>query len=400
MFLTTGLARELYYGYADGMPICDFHCHIDPKDIALDRRFEDLARLWLGGDHYKWRLMRAGGVGERFITGEAAGFEKFYKFAEIMPGAVGNPVHQWAHLELRRYFDCGLTICAENASAIWEMAGEKLCSMTAREIIRRSGVRVIATTDSPGDSLEWHEMIAADADFDVKVVPTFRPDAFLTSKPDYHYLEKRAEEFDRLGCRASDHGLAGIPGVNEDETWLFLGGLYKRLGWVMQLHYGAARGVNSRMGRALGPDTGFDCIGPGGRGNGLARFLDMLESGGCLPKTVIYSLDPNENAMIDTAAGCFEGVRHGPAWWHNDTKDGIERHLTSLAERSLLGGHLGMTTDSRSFLSYTRHEYFRRILCGTLGRWAEEGAVPYDAEGLGKLVRDVSYHNAVRFFGF
>jgi glucuronate isomerase len=399
-FLPNEAARVLYNNYAAKTPVCDFHCHLDPEDIALDRTYRNLTRIWLGGDHYKWRLMRAGGVPEAYITGDAPDYEKFVKFAEVMPKAAGNPVHQWAHLELRRYFDCDLAINGQNARDIWEAAGEKLPGLTAREIIRRSNVRVAATTDDPSDNLEWHEIIANDASFDVKVVPTFRPDRLLLSGLDKNYLEERAEYFHKRGCRASDHGLARVPSAEEAEVWLFLGGLYKRLGWVMQIHYGAARGVNTRMGGRLGPDTGFDCVGPAGSGRELARFMDLLDREGCLPKTTWYSLDPNDNAMIGSVLACFEGARHGPAWWFNDSKDGIGRHLTSLANNSLLGDFIGMTTDSRSLLSYTRHEYFRRILCGLLGRWAEDGTVPYDEAALGRLVQDISYNNAMRYFGF
>ncbi|MCL2002587.1 MAG: glucuronate isomerase [Oscillospiraceae bacterium] len=428
-FLPNELARTLYHGVAARMPIADVHCHIDPAEIAGDRRFDNLAQLWLGGDHYKWRLMRANGAPEELVTGGAPDYEKFAAFAETMPRAAGNPVHQWAHLELRRYFDCELAINAQNARAIWDTANERLPSLTAREIIRRSGVTLIATTDDPADSLEHHAAIRADASFETKVVPTFRPDLALSPEQAGHagYLERlgraagieitgfdtlcaalemRAEFFHRMGCRASDHGLAAIPAEGSDRMalLLFLGGVYKRLGWVMQLHYGAARGVNTRMDGVLGPNTGYDCIGPAGGGAGLARFLDLLASRDSLPKTAVFSLDPNDGAMIDTVLACFQdggaGMMHGPAWWFNDCKAGIERHLTGLANHSLLGSFIGMLTDSRSFLSYTRHEYFRRILCGLLGRWAEEGAVPPDEAALGRLVEDISYNNAMRYFGF
>jgi glucuronate isomerase len=398
-FLQTETARRLYHSHAAQMPIADFHCHIDPKEIALGRRFDNLTQLWLNADHYKWRLMRQNGVPESHITGNAPDYEKFLALAQTMPKAAGNPVHHWAHLELRRYFGCTLDINEENAPAIWQTAGDQLPGMSAREIIRRSGVKVIATTDCPSDSLEWHSMLRADPSFGVKVVPTFRPGNDLLETPDKAYLTQCAEHFNSLGCRASDHSMSAVPQAEDAGIFLFLGALYKRLGWVMQLRFGVRRNVNSRAFAALGPDTGFDCIGAPGGAN-LASFLDLLHSNGSLPKTIIYSLDPNDNTMIGSVCQCFENVLHGPAWWFNDSKSGIESHLTTLAETSLLGSCLGMVTDSRSFLSYTRHEYFRRILCNLLGGWAERGAVPDCPEALGKLVRDISYNNAMRYFGF
>ncbi|MDR0326063.1 MAG: glucuronate isomerase [Oscillospiraceae bacterium] len=452
--LPNNTAMDLYHNHAEQMPIADYHCHIDPAEIARDRSFENLTQLWLGGDHYKWRLMRANGVPEEYITGGAPDYDKFLKFAETMPKALGNPVYQWAHLELRRYFDCDLEINGRNAPAIWERVNEQLPGFTAREIVHRSHVKVIATTDDPADSLEWHEAIRADVSFAAVVVPTFRPDLalFLEKEgfPAYlnrlgqaagleittfdklcEALEKRADFFCQLGGRASDHDLAFLPyrpapageaeaafqqarggkspgqdGQSAFKTalLLFLGGVYKRLGWGMQIHYGVGRGVNTRMGRALGPNTGFDCIGPAGGGRDLARFLDLLAREDRLPKTVIYSIDPNDNEMIDTVLASFQDggakMQHGPAWWFNDCKAGIERHLTGLANHSLLGSFIGMLTDSRSFLSYTRHEYFRRILCGMLGKWAEDGEIFYDEAELGQLVRDISYHNAMGYFVF
>lgn len=452
--LNSDAAKVLYHDHAKHMPIVDYHCHIDPKEIAEDRRFENIAQMWLSADHYKWRLMRAGGVSEEFITGGAGDFEKFYKFAEIMPKAVGNPVYHWAHLELRRYFDCDLELNADNARAIWDMTGEQMGSLTAKSILRCSNVKVAATTDDPADSLEWHEAIRSGEPIETAVVPTFRPDLALSpEKEGYNaYLErlgtaagigitsfstlcealtKRAEHFARTGCRASDHGMDAIPcrPVTESEAdrifqqarkgktlqseeliafksslLLFLGGLYEKLGWVMQIHYGVIRGVNTPMFKTVGPDTGFDCIGPAGGGMNLAQFLNMLATSGNLPKTVIYSLDPNDNAMIDSVIACFQDggakMQHGPAWWFNDNKAGMEQHLIGLSNFSLLGTFIGMLTDSRSFLSYTRHEYFRRILCDMIGNWAERGEIPYDRNALGKLVEDISYNNSMTYFSF
>ena len=452
--LKNDAAKVLYHSHAKNMPIADVHCHISPEEIARDRTFDNLAQVWLGGDHYKWRLMRASGVPEAYITGQAPGYEKFYKFAGLMPKAAGNPVYHWAHLELRRYFDCELELNAQNAPAIWDMANDRLRDLSARKIIQTSNVKVIATTDDPADNLQWHEALRADSTFPTAVAPTFRPDLALSPEKDgfpaylerlgqaaglevksfdnlCEALETRVHFFDGLGCRASDHGMAAIPfrpaaaaevesafmrardgkPLSEDDLsayktalLLFLGGVYKKRDWVMQLHYGVARGVNTRMHETAGPDTGFDCIGPAGGGTYLARFLDLLAQNDSLPKTVVYALDPNDNAMIDSVLAAFQdggaGMQHGPAWWFNDCKAGIEAHLTGLAGYSLLGSFIGMLTDSRSLLSYTRHEYFRRILCGLLGRWAEDGELPYDEAALGRLVEDISYRNAMRYFGF
>ncbi|MCL1807394.1 MAG: glucuronate isomerase [Oscillospiraceae bacterium] len=429
--LSNETAKGLYHNHAKDMPICDVHCHINPEEIARDRSFDNIAQLWLGGDHYKWRLMRANGVPEDYITGDAPDYDKFLKFAETMPKAVGNPVYHWAHLELRRYFDCTLDINGQNAPAIWEAANDKLRGLTARKIVRQSNVTLIATTDDPADSLEWHRQIQAGPSFETAVVPTFRPDFALCPEregySDYltrlgqtagieissfdtlcQALERRAEVFHELGCRASDHGLAAIPFDHEPEgktaLLLFLSGVYKRLGWVMQLHYGVERNVNAPMARKLGADTGFDCIGPAGGGQNLARFLNLLAVSGSLPKTVVFSINPNDDPMIETVLASFQDggarMRHGPAWWFNDSKEGIERNLTGLASHSLLGTCIGMLTDSRSFLSYTRHEYFRRILCNLLGKWAENGEIGGDEQTLEQLVKDISYHNAMRYYQF
>jgi glucuronate isomerase len=451
-------AKALFHGFAADMPIIDYHCHVDPSEIAKDRRFGNLAQAWLGGDHYKWRLMRANGEDERYITGDGSDYEKFLAFARALPKAVGNPVYQWAHLELRRYFGCDMVLSPETAKEIWNVCNEKQRegSMSVRGIIRQSRVTHIATTDDPADSLVWHKAIAEDASFNVKVVPAFRPDkAVNIEKPGFKdYIAKlgtvagagikslddllaalkgRLDFFHAMGCRASDHGLDNVPyaenaealapkaferalggeavAPNEAEAYktavlLFLGREYAKRGWAMQLHYGAQRNLNPRMFNELGPDTGFDAISTGECSRKVAALLGALAATGELPKAILYSLNPNDDAMLVSVAGCFMEagtackVQHGSAWWFNDPKPGMEAQLTSLASRGLLGGFVGMLTDSRSFLSYTRHEYFRRVLCNLLGNWADNGEFPGDIEALGQIVKDISYNNARDYFAF
>ncbi|MDR1693324.1 MAG: glucuronate isomerase [Oscillospiraceae bacterium] len=447
--LQTDAARSLYHETAAPLPIIDYHCHVSPAEIACNRRYDNIAQLFLGGDHYKWRLLRAGGEPEDLITGKGSDFEKFQAFARVLPKAAGNPVVHWTHLELRRYFQCDLPLCPETAKEIWDTCNKRLDGLTVRDILRKSNVTALATTDDPADSLEWHKAIAADKTLSTKVVPAFRPDkAIHIEKPEFtsylaklseaaghpvktldglfSALESRMDAFAGLGCVASDHGLETVPYADgaealapavfekavrgealfagEAEAYqtavlLFLGRSYHRRGWVTQLHYGARRGVNSALAARIGPDTGFDAIHSGECGRNLASLLDSWAKDGTLPRTVLYALNPGDDAMLDTVCGCFPGVYHGAAWWFNDTKLGMESHLTGLASRGLLGSFLGMLTDSRSFLSYTRHEYFRRILCGLLGAWLENGEIPYGETTLAGLVRDVCHDNTKRVFG-
>ena len=451
-------ARVLYHDYAATMPIIDYHCHVSPMEIAQDRRFENITQIWLGGDHYKWRLLRAYGVDEDLITGESSSdYEKFKAFAQVIPKTVGNPVYHWAHLELKRYFNCDLPLSPDTADEIWNNCHKRLAQedMSVRGIITCSHVKVIATTDDPTDDLVWHKAIADDASFPTLVVPTFRPDnAMNVEKPGFiRYIEKLAESagitihdldglyaalenrlvfFHSMGCRASDHGLDDVPynenaeaeatkafkkaleggiltaaeaGYYKAALMLFLGRQYARFGWVMQIHYGAMRNINTTMFRRLGADTGFDAIGGLDCSRSIASFLDHLDKSGELPKTILYSMNPNDDAMLVSIAGCFSGVgitnkvQHGSAWWFNDSKHGIESQLTSLASRGLLGGFVGMLTDSRSFLSYTRHEYFRRLLCNLVGGWVESGEYPHDLGVLGGIIQDISYRNAAGYFG-
>lgn len=454
--LKTETAKRLYHGYAEPLPIIDYHCHINPQEIAEDRVFDNIAQVWLGGDHYKWRIIRANGVPEEEITGNASDRVKFQRFAEALPKAAGNPLYHWTHLELKRYFGYDGILNGSTAEEVWNLCNEKLKTLSVRQIIKQSHVTHIATTDDPADDLKWHRMIQDDPTCEVKVVPAWRPDkAMNIEKPDFcAYLErlsqasglaadsfagicralsKRMDFFGEMGCRASDHGMNYImyrPASEEEVDALvkrrlagenlspaevdvykyavltFLAREYAKRGWVMQLHYGTRRDANRNMFQKLGPDTGFDCIGASSGTQGLASLLDALNRTGELPKTIVYSLDPNDNAEIATVIGCFQGtetagkLQHGAAWWFNDTKIGMEAQLTSLANLSVLGNFVGMLTDSRSFLSYTRHEYFRRILCNLLGGWVENGEYPADWEQLKELVEGISYFNALRYFGF
>ena len=457
-FLESSAAKVLFHEYAEKAPIIDYHCHIDPAEIYMDKRFADLSEVWLSGDHYIWRLMRAHGVNEEYITGKAPGWEKFRALAEVLPRAAGNPVYHWAHLELRRYFGCDKPICPETAREIWDLSSGMLTrrdDLTVRGIIERMKVKAIITTDDPADSLEWHKLLAADDSFRTEVLPGWRPDHLMNAgTPGFcGYIKKlgeaagaeivcyedlkaalrsRMEYFHSCGCRSSDHGferLVYAPASGEQLSAIFakrLGGdeltigeagayrygvlsflaeEYARLGWVMQLHLGALRDVNTIMYKKLGANTGYDCVSHAGGAPGLAVFLDELETKGSLPKTLLFSVEPSDNLFINSLAWCFaqEGVKgkiqQGSAWWFNDTLSGIEQQIRTFAETGVLGNFIGMLTDSRSFLSYTRHEYFRRILCGILGRWVESGLYPDDMESLGGLVEDICYNNARDYFG-
>ncbi len=456
--LETETARKLYHGYAEQTPILDYHCHINPREIAEDRKFDTITQVWLGGDHYKWRQMRSNGIDEKYITGDAPDREKFQKWAETLEKAIGNPLYHWSHLELQRYFGYYGALNGKTAESVWNLCNEALHKddMSVRNIIRRSGVRLICTTDDPVDTLEWHEKIAADKSFEVQVLPAWRPDkAMNLEKPDYtEYLEKlsgvsgvaiqtfadlvaalkvRIDYFEARGCSVSDHALeyvmyepageaeieaifakrlAGDSVTRREELafktafMLEMGKIYHEKNWVMQLHYGAKRDNNQLIYRRLGPDTGVDCINNYAPSAQLADFLNALAQTDTLPKTILYSLNPNDNAAIGSILGCFQNadtvgkIQQGSAWWFNDHKQGMTDQMISLANLGLLGNFLGMLTDSRSFLSYTRHEYFRRILCSLIGGWVENGEYPDDEETLGRLVRNISYGNAVRYFGF
>lgn len=455
--LETEIAKKLYHDYAEVTPIIDYHCHINPKEIAEDRKFENITQVWLGGDHYKWRFMRSCGVEEAYITGDASDYEKFCKWAECVGKAIGNPLFHWSHLELQRYFGYHGYLNKNTAEEVWNLCNAKLQedSMSARNIIRQSNVRFIGTTDDPIDSLEWHKKIAADESFDVVVAPSWRPDkAMNIEKPDFtEYMEKLAKaagmenitSFEELksaladrmkffndnGCKASDHGLEYVmyaPATNDEveeifakrmageilskeETakyktafMLYMGKKCTELDWGMQLHYGCKRDNNQKMFEKLGPDTGYDCINNYAPSEQVADFLNALVKEDALPRTIIYSLNPNDNEAIGTMLGCFQDstavakIQQGSAWWFNDHKTGMIQQMTSLANLGNLSGFVGMLTDSRSFLSYTRHEYFRRILCNLIGGWVENGEFPADMDILGEIVKNISYYNAKNYF--
>jgi len=456
--LSSEIAKKLYFENAANAPVLDYHCHINPAEIWEDRRFENITQLWLGGDHYKWRFMRSCGVEEMYITGNAPDHEKFLKWAECLGKAIGNPLYHWSHLELRKYFGYQGILNRKTAEEVWTHCNKMLAdpSMSARGIIQSSGVTLICTTDDPADTLAYHQKLAQDHTFDVQVLPAWRPDKAMNLEkpgfPDYiNQLEKasdmqidsfdtliqalhnRMDFFASVGCRVSDHGLEYVGYHPADDAtadrvfrdrlqgkalssedlakykttfMLHMGREYAARGWVMQLHYGCKRDNNRRMYESIGVDTGYDCINNHTPADQLADFLNALDSTNELPRTILYSLNPNDDQAIETIMGCFQSgpvaskIQHGSAWWFNDHKTGMINQLTSLANLGNLSGFVGMLTDSRSFLSYTRHDYFRRILCNLLGTWVDNGEFPEDYETLGEIVRDICYNNAVRYFGF
>ncbi len=455
--LSTETAKKLYHEYAEKMPILDYHCHIDPKEIYEDRKFDNITQVWLGGDHYKWRQMRSNGVEEKYITGDASDREKFQKWAETLGMAIGNPLYHWSHLELKRYFGYDGFLSGDTAEEVWNLCNEKLqAGMSARKLIEMSNVTLVCTTDDPADTLEWHKKIAADPTFTVQVLPAWRPDkAMNLEKPDYTaYLEKlgeaasmeiktfadlvealkkRMDYFASVGCTVSDHGLEYVmyapvseetveqifakrltgEKITKDEEHQFktafmvaMGKEYHKKNWVMQLHFGVKRDNNQKIFRELGADAGIDCISNYNPADQMADYLNALADTDELPKTILYSLNPIDNAAIGTIIGCFQDsscigkIQQGSGWWFNDNKTGMIEQMTSLANLGLLGNFIGMLTDSRSFLSYTRHEYFRRIMCNLIGGWVENGEYPADYKTLEKIVKGISYNNAVRYFDF
>lgn len=456
--LDSKTAKNLYHNTAKKMPIIDYHCHINPQEIAEDKQFTTITEAWLGGDHYKWRAMRNNGVSEKYITGDASDFEKFYKWAQTLEKLIGNPLYHWSHLELQRYFDYYGFLNSDTVYDVYELCNKKLAeqNMSVRGIIAQSNVDIICTTDDPIDDLHWHKEIAKDHTFETKVLPTWRPDkAMNIEKPDYiEYIHKlatvsnlyinnygdllaalnnRLDYFDSCGCNLSDHGLdfilyhpldrSGIEAIfakrlageeiSQQEAFQFktafmeeMGKQYSKRNWIMQLHFGCIRNNNSKMFDLLGPDTGFDAINTGTSASQVAGFLNCLYGQDSLPKTILYSLNPNDDALIGSILGCFSDstavgkVQQGSAWWFNDHKTGMVAQMTSLANLGLLGNFLGMLTDSRSFLSYTRHEYFRRILCNFIGELVENGEFPNHNPSLEKLVKDICYNNTKNYFNF
>jgi glucuronate isomerase len=456
--LQTETARRLYHDYAAKMPIYDFHCHLPPDQIAEDRRYENLTDIWLRGDHYKWRAMRTNGIPERRITGEADDRDKFQAFAETVPHTIGNPIYHWTHMELRKPLGIDdVVLGPDTAETVWRRSGELLArpEYSARGIMNQMNVKVVCTTDDPADDLRHHRKIAADPDATAVVRPAFRPDKAFHAEDPVRYnayldtleqaagtsirgyedllaaLRSRIDYFHEHGGRLADHALetavfdpqaeTKAPAVfsrlragervTEEEldafmtaVLLFLGREYARRGWVMQLHIGALRNNNTRFFEMLGPDTGFDSMADEPMAKPLARLLNALDVTDELPKTILYILNPRDNAMIASMIGNFQDgsvpgkVQFGSAWWFNDQKEGMEEHLTAVANMSLLRRFVGMLTDSRSFLSFPRHEYFRRILCNLVGGWVESGQAPADMDLLGGMVQDISWNNARDYF--
>lgn len=451
-------SEKLYHDYAKKMPICDYHCHISPKDIAENKKFKNITEIWLYGDHYKWRAMRSNGVNEEEITGSADDKTKFNQWVKTIEQCIGNPLYHWTHLELQRYFGIDEVLNSKSANYIWNKCNERLTegSFSAREIIKKSNVKVICTTDDPIDTLKYHNMIANDDSFDVKVLPTFRPDKAVnidkntykdwikklenvTGKDIKNYddlknaLIDRINYFEKAGCKISDHSLEllvycetnhdevsqifdnYLKGISLSKTDIykyksdlinFFGKIYAEKNWAMQLHIGALRNNNTRMFKKLGPDTGFDSINDCTFAESLSKLLNEMDKENKLPKCILYCLNPRDNEVIATMIGNFQSegikgkIQFGSGWWFNDQKDGIEKQLKALANLGLLSNFVGMLTDSRSLLSYTRHEYFRRILCNLIGQWVEDGEFPNDYEFLGKIIENICYYNAVEYFNF
>lgn len=455
--LTTKTAKEIFRRGAEKAPIFDWHCHLSPKEIYENKQPDDIAELWLSADHYKWRVMRSCGVSEDYITGQKNGYEKFKAFASCLPYCIGNPMYHWTHLELQRYFDVETPLSEKTADEIYQKCNEKIKAggFTPRELIEKSNVACVCTTDDPTDSLEYHGLLRKEKDFKCRVLPAFRPDKALgielaTFIPWITAMEKalrreihtfselkaalleRMDLFEKNGCCASDHAFTYVPYAPATDSeiekifkkgliggtltnaeldkyrtalMLFLGAEYARRGWVMELHIGPMRNNNRKMLARLGPDAGFDSIDDREIAQGLSGFMDALEVKGNLPKTVLFCLNPKDNYVLGTMLGNFQSsevpskIQFGSAWWFNDNYDGMREQMKALANLGVLGKFVGMVTDSRSFLSYPRHEYFRRILCELIGDLVEEGKYPCDIEFLSQVVSDISYNNAARYFG-
>ena len=466
--LETQTAKHLFHDYAEHLPLADYHCHLNPREIWEDRRFENLTEVWLGGldenekpagDHYKWRLMRGNGVDESFVTGNKDPYDRFLKLVETLELSIGNPMYHWCHLELRQFFGVEEPLTLESAPRIWEHCNQLLQNdpdMTARGMIRKANVAFIGTTDDPIDDLHWHDLLAHDRTVTFRVCPSFRPDKALhihkdgfidyiqklaasVGKTPFHSaqdvcdaLVQRVEYFHHHGCKASDHGFEevvpfrpismaqadtifqkalGGQALTKEEIegyqtvlLLALAKTYHRLGMAMQIHYSCLRNTNQRMFKILGADAGFDAIAQNSCGENIFRLLSALDLTNQCPKTILYSLNPGDNAQLDSLIGSFQDnsipgkIQHGSAWWFNDTKTGMIQQMTSLANLGILGNFIGMLTDSRSFLSYARHDYFRRILCNLIGTWVENGEYPNNDAALKRIVEGISFYNAKRYF--
>ncbi|MVT08611.1 glucuronate isomerase [Chitinophaga sp. ysch24] len=456
--LNTATAQRLYHDYARDMPIIDYHCHLPPAQIAADTQFENITQAWLYGDHYKWRAMRTNGVHESFCTGNRSDWEKFEKWAATVPYTLRNPLYHWTHLELQRYFDVNDILSSKSAAAIFKATNEQLQSSaySTRNLLRKMNVAVVCTTDDPADTLEHHRQLKEDG-FEIPILPAFRPDMAMNVDDPAKYnqyltrlekasgitirtyndlldaLKNRHDFFASMGCSVSDHGIEEI--YAEDflekeidaiflkvrgnnvltvaEARQFKSALLLQLaewdwekGWVQQYHLGALRNNNSRMMRLLGPDTGWDSIGDFSQARALARFLDRLDSQDKLARTILYNLNPADNELMATMIGNFNDgsvagkVQFGSAWWFLDQKDGMTRQLNALSNMGLISRFVGMLTDSRSFLSYPRHEYFRRLVCDLFGQEVESGELPNDVEWIGKVIQDICYYNAQQYFNW
>lgn len=456
--LTTQIAQKLYHDFAKAMPIFDYHCHLPPAQIAEDVRFENITQLWLAGDHYKWRAMRSNGVDEQYCTGKASDKDKFLKWAETLPYAIGNPLFVWSHLELKRYFGIDELLTPSNASEIYERCSEMVRSpeFSVRNLLKQRNVMGVCTTDDPADSLSHHLRIAADG-FSISVKPAFRPDKYMAQSDPVVFnrniktleqaagiaitsftslreaLDSRHKFFHDMGCRISDHGMTSIfsrecPDKEADSIFKILhcgtvpspdqvekfnsaflrmcSEMDARRDWTQQLHFGVLRNTNSRMFAALGPDSGFDTIGDPCVASDLARLLDSLAINATLPRTVLYTINAKDNDVLATLCGCFQSsdtpakIQFGSGWWFHDQRDGMEKQMKSLMNMGLLSRFIGMTTDSRSFLSFPRHEYFRRTLCKLLGELVAIGEAPDDISILGPMVKNICNTNAISYFKF
>ncbi len=399
-FMLYNKVGKKLYAMVKDLPIIDYHCHISPKMIADNYKFKNAYELFLGGDHYKWRQMRTNGVDERYITGDADDYEKWLKFAETMPMLIGNPLYHWTHLELKRYFDIDCHLCPETAKEIWDKVNSLLATDEYRVqgLIKKSNVETICTTDAPYDTLEYHRELKG---FETKVIPAFRPDLNNIGSD----FPERMDFFHENGCRLSDHA---VDDMSDDtiEKLIYLGEEYARRGWVWQLHIGAMRNNNTKMFEKLGADTGFDSVNDFQIAEGLSKILDSLEKKDMLPKTILYTLNPKDNYVLGTMLGNFQGggmkgkIQFGSGWWFNDQRDGMESQMRALANLGTISSFVGMLTDSRSFVSYTRHEYFRRIMCNLIGKWVENGEYPEDYKALEKIVQGIAYYNAKEYFDF
>lgn len=454
--LNNEVARFLYHDHASKMPVFDYHCHLVPMEIATNHEFKNITEMWLYHDHYKWRAMRSYGIDEKYITGNASDYEKFYAFAKAMPYLIGNPIYHWSHLELKRFFGVEEILSEKTAKIIWEKCNKSIKEnkLTARKLIEMSNVKYIGTTDDPIDDLRFHKQIGEDNSFKCKVRPSFRPEKVMKIKnkefigyikqlsqvsdceiKSFNDLQKaleiRLDYFYENGCMITDHSIERVTysqasydevnnifikalngeEISDNEVSIYstmilisLGKMYSKRNMVMQLHIGALRNNNTRMFNKVGADAGFDSIDDGEIAYSLSRILDALDKENNLPKTILYCLNPKDNEVIGTMIGNFQGgniggkIQFGSGWWFNDQKDGMERQMTALSQLGLISQFVGMVTDSRSFLSYTRHEYFRRILCNYLGTLVEEGQYPYDKEILGEIVENICYKNSAIYF--